>query len=71
MSSEHKIAAAILTASIAQRATAEAPLEEAPAIIARMYTEFLTIVERTASGQRRTHEEWRVWVQQLMGVLPH
>ena len=71
MSGEHKIAAAILTASIAQRATAEAPLEEAPAIIARIYTEFLTIVERTASGERRTHEEWRIWVQQIMGVLPH
>ena len=58
MSSENKIAAAILTASIAQRATGEAPLEEAPATIARLYTEFLTIVERTASGERRTHEEW-------------
>jgi hypothetical protein len=42
-----------------------------PAIVARIYTEFLTIVERTASGQRRTHEEWQTWVQQVMGVLPH
>jgi hypothetical protein len=42
-----------------------------PAIIARLYTEFLTIVERTASGERRTHEEWQTWVQQIMGVLPH
>src|SRR5216684_1750611 len=52
MASENKIAAAILTASIVQRATQEAPLEEVPAIIARLYTEFLTIVERTAFGAR-------------------
>ena len=71
MASENKIAAAILTASIVQRATQEASLEEVPAIIARLYTEFLTIVERTASGERRTHEEWQTWVQQVMGVLPH
>ena len=71
MSNENKIAAAILTASIAQRATQEQPLEEAPATIARLFTEFLTIVERSASGQRRTHDEWRMWVQQIMGVLPH
>ena len=71
MASENKIAAAILTASIAQRATQDAPLDEAPATIARLYTEFLTIVEHGASGQRRTHEEWRTWVQQIMGVLPH
>jgi hypothetical protein len=31
----------------------------------------LTIVERSTAGQRRTHEEWRMWVQQIMGVLPH
>jgi hypothetical protein len=36
MASENKIAAAILTASIVQRATQEAPLEEVPAIIARL-----------------------------------
>jgi len=71
MASENKIAAAILTASIVQRATQEAPLEEVPAIVARYYTQFLTIVERTASGERRTHEEWQSWVQQIMGVLPH
>ena len=71
MASENKIAAAILTAAIAQRATQEAPIEEAPATIARLYTEFLTIVERSAPGERRTHEEWRVWVQQIMGILPH
>jgi hypothetical protein len=71
MASENKIAAAILTASIAQRATEDAALDEAPATIARLYTEFLTIVERSTSGQRRTHEEWRSWVQQIMGVLPH
>jgi hypothetical protein len=71
MASENKIAAAILTVSVVQRATQEAPLEEVPAIIARLYTEFLTIVERTASGERRTHEEWQTWVQQVMGVLPH
>ena len=71
MASENKIVAAILTASIVQRATQEAPIEEVPAIIARLYTEFLTIVERTASGERRTHEEWQTWVQQVIGVLPH
>jgi hypothetical protein len=71
MASENKIAAAILTASIAQRATNDLPLEEAPATIARLYTEFLTIVERSAAGERRTHDEWRTWVQQIMGVLPH
>ena len=71
MSNENKIAAAILTASIAQRATQEQPLEEAPATVARLFAEFLTIVERSASGQRRTHDEWRMWVQQIMGVLPH
>jgi hypothetical protein len=71
MASENKVAAAILTASVVQRATQEAPLEEVPAIVARIYTEFPTIVERTASGQRRTHEEWQTWVQQVMGVLPH
>jgi hypothetical protein len=71
MSYDQKIAAAILTASIAQRATAKGPIEEAPAIIARIYTEFLTIVDRTASGERRSHEEWQMWVQQIMGVLPH
>ena len=43
----------------------------APATIARLYTEFLTIVERSAPGERRTHEEWRLWVQQIMGILPH
>ncbi len=51
MASENKVAAAILTASVVQRATQEAPLKEVPAIVARIYTEFLTIVERTASGQ--------------------
>ena len=40
MASENKIAAAILTAAIAQRATQDAPIEEAPATIARLYTEF-------------------------------
>ena len=71
MSNDNKIAAAILTASIAQRATQEQSLDEAPATIARLFTEFLTIVERSAVGQRRTHDEWRTWVQQVMGVLPH
>ena len=42
MASENKIAAAILTVSIAQCATEDAPLDEAPATIARLYTEFLT-----------------------------
>ena len=71
MSGENKIAAAILTASIAQRATQEAPIEDAPAIIARLYADFVTIVERPPLGERRTHEEWQIWVQQVMGVLPH
>jgi hypothetical protein len=71
MAGENKIAAAILTASIAHRATQEAPIEEAPAVIARIYSEFLTIVERPALGERRTNEEWQIWVQQVMGVLPH
>jgi hypothetical protein len=71
MASENKVAAAILTAAIAQRATQDAPIEEAPATIARLYTQFLTIVERSAAGERRTHEEWKIWVQQIMGVLPH
>ncbi len=43
----------------------------ARSLVARYYTQFLTIVERTASGERRTHEEWQSWVQQIMGVLPH
>jgi hypothetical protein len=71
MSNENKIAAAILTASIAHRATQDGPLDEAPATIARLFTQFLTIVERSAAGQRRTHDEWRTRVQQIMGVLPH
>lgn len=71
MDPANKVAAAILTASIAPRATQDGALDEAPATIARLYTEFLAIVERSTAGQRRTHEEWRIWVQQIMGVLPH
>jgi hypothetical protein len=71
MFNENKISAAILTASLAQRATADQPLDEAQATIARLYNEFLAIVEKSPAPQRRSHEEWRVWVQQIMGVLPH
>jgi hypothetical protein len=71
MFNENKIAAAILTAAIAPRATQDKPLDEAPATMARLYNEFLAIVEKSPVAQRGSHEEWRVWVQQIMGVLPH
>lgn len=71
MLQEEKIAAAILAAALAPRATEGQPIDEAQATMMRLYHDFLTMIERAPPIARRSNEEWRVWAQQLMGVLPH
>ena len=69
---ENKIAAAILAAALAPRATEGQGIAEAEATLARLYQDFLGIVEKgPALPPRHGSEDWRVWAQQLMGVLPH
>jgi hypothetical protein len=72
MLNENKIAAAILAAALAPRATDGQPIDEAQATTMRLYHDFLAMIEKApATTARRTNEEWRVWAQQIMGVLPH
>lgn len=71
MFQESKIAAAILAAALAPRATEGQSVGEAQATLTRLYQEFLGVVEKSPPSARRTNEEWRVWAQQIMGVLPH
>jgi hypothetical protein len=68
---ESKIAAAILTSALAPRATEGQSVAEAEATLARIYQDFLGIVEKSPSMARRSNEEWRLWAQQFIGVLPH
>jgi hypothetical protein len=68
---ENKIAAAILAAALAPRATEGQRIDEAQATMMRLYHDFLAMIERPPETARRSNEEWRVWAQQLMGVLPH
>ena len=68
---ENKIAAAILAAALAPRATEGQRIDEAQATMMQLYHDFLAMIERPPATVRRSNEEWRVWAQQLMGVLPH
>jgi hypothetical protein len=68
---EDKIAAAILSAALAPRATEGQPTEQAQATLLRLYHYFLVQIERPAPPVRHGNEDWRVWAQQIMGVLPH
>jgi hypothetical protein len=68
---EDKIAAAILSAALAPRATEGQPIEQAQATLLRLYHHFLAQIERPAPAVHHGNEDWRVWAQQIMGVLPH
>jgi hypothetical protein len=68
---ENKIAAAILAAALAPRATEGQGVGEAQATTMRLYHEFLAMIETVPPSAHRAHEERRVWAQQIMGVLPH
>jgi hypothetical protein len=71
MLQENKIAAAILAAALAPRATEGQGVAEAEATLARLYQDFLVMIEKNPTVARRSNEEWRLWAQQFMGVLPH
>jgi hypothetical protein len=68
---EDKVAAAILAAALAPRATEGQGIDEAQATTMRLYHQFLAMIETAPPSAHRTHDEWRVWAQQIMGVLPH
>lgn len=68
---EDKIAAAILSAALAPRATEGQPTEQAQATLLRLYHHFLARIEKPAPSLHHANEDWRVWAQQIMGVLPH
>jgi hypothetical protein len=68
---EDKIAAAILSAALAPRATEGQSVEQAQMTLLRLYHNFLAQLEKPGAAAHHGNDDWRVWAQQIMGVLPH